>query len=185
MSADPKAISFLAGTGEDEPSLIHHFATTFAAAEGAHEGAVIGGLVRDILAGTADDFWVMRAVRQDVIVGAVIFTRLRYPSDPTRVVLMSPVAVAPDDQRKGVGQGLIRCALDHLRDAGVDVVLSYGDPAYYNRVGFAQVPETRARAPQPLSLPHGWIGLSLDGSEVPVLSGKPRSVPAFDRPEIW
>lgn len=162
------------------------FAATFTALEGTEEGQLIGGLVRDLLATTQDqDLRVFRAEQDATIVGAAIFTRLIYPQDPHRVFLLSPMAVALEHQRKGIGQTLIKHALVSLKGEGVQVVMTYGDPAYYGRLGFRLVPEMQARAPLPLKLPHGWIGQSLTDVVMPNLNGPSVCVPALNRGEFW
>lgn len=179
-------MNLLTGHEGHERAIEDLVARTFAASEGADEGALIGGLVRDILGRTPPaDIRVFRAEDEGRQVGAAVFTRLRYPGDPCRAVLLSPMAVAPERQRRGIGLALLAHALRELRAEGAEVAITYGDPAYYARAGFAPIPEDRARAPQPLSLPHGWIGRSLADGPIPRLSGRPLCVPALDRADIW
>jgi predicted N-acetyltransferase YhbS len=88
-------------------------------------------------------------------------------------------------QGKGVGQALLSFALDHLRQAGVAVVLTYGDINFYGRVGFAQVSEAVAAPPLSLTYPEGWLAQSLtDGPLVP-LTGASRCVEALNDPALW
>jgi putative acetyltransferase len=168
------------------PDLVALFTDAFTASEGVAEGRLIGGLVRDLLAQTpAEDIRVVCAEEDGALVGAAIFTRLSYPEDARRAVLLSPLAVAPARQRRGIGQTLLAHALAALRAEGVEIALTYGDPAYYARAGFAPITEAHARAPRPLSLPHGWLGQSLAGGPMPMLRGPARCVPALNRPELW
>lgn len=176
----------IAGHDGCEEALTRLFTETFTASDGPEEGAQIGGLVRDLLARTpAPDLWVFRAEGEDGLIGAAVFTTLRYPEDPRQVVLLSPMAVATPRQGQGLGQALIGQALDALRGEGVAVALTYGDPAFYGRVGFVPLTEAQARPPRPLSMPEGWIGQSLDGGAMPVLQGPSVCVAAMDRPDIW
>ena len=169
-----------------EQAIVDLFTATFAASEGAAEGALIGGLVRDLLAGTpGGDIRVFWAQEDGRIVGAAVFTRLAYAQDPRSVVLLSPMAVAADRQRRGIGQTLIDHALGALRAAGVEIAITYGDPDYYRQVGFRPITEDQARAPLPLSQPHGWIGQSLTGGPMPDLEGEATCVAALDRADIW
>ncbi|MCR9176514.1 MAG: N-acetyltransferase [Alphaproteobacteria bacterium] len=143
-------------------AIIDLCAATFTASEGAEEGGRIGGLVRDLLADTpAAEIRVFCAEDQGQVVAAAVFTRLRYSEDPHNVVLLSPMAVATERQRQGVGRTLLGSALAALRSEGVEVVITSGDPDYYVQVGFLPITEVQARAPLPLSLHHGWIGQSL------------------------
>ncbi|MCD1620040.1 GNAT family N-acetyltransferase [Salipiger manganoxidans] len=168
------------------PDLAALVTAVFSASEGAAEGAVVGGLVRDLLATTpAADIRVFCATEAGETLGGVIFTRLDFPEDPHRVLLLSPMAVATAMQGQGVGLALLRHALAALRAEGWDVALTYGDPAFYGRSGFARITEAQARAPLPLSMPQGWLGRSLDAGAMPVLRGQSRCVAALDRAELW
>jgi len=167
-------------------TLAPFFAAVFTASEGAEEGAAIGALVRGLLTTTPEaETRVFTARAGDDLVGAVLFTRLHYAHDPRRVWLLSPMAVATQSQGQGIGQRLIRQALDHLRAEGADVALTYGDPAFYGRVGFAPVSAADAPPPQPLSMPQGWIGQALDGAPLTPLKGRARCAPALDDPAFW
>lgn len=169
-----------------EQLIVDVFVAAFTASEGADEGALIGGLVRSILDQTpAPNLRLFTAGENDEIVGAVAFTRLEYPEDRQNVVLLSPMAVAPTRQKQGVGQALLTDALSTLRADGVDVAITYGDPDYYQQVGFSQISEIDAQAPHPLSMPHGWLGQCLDGSDRLCLKGPAICVAAFDRADIW
>jgi putative acetyltransferase len=53
-----------------------------------------------------------------------------------RVVTLSPLAVAPHAQRRGVGSALVRAATQRADRAGEPLVLVEGDPGYYGRFGF-------------------------------------------------
>ncbi|MEE4119616.1 MAG: N-acetyltransferase [Paracoccaceae bacterium] len=174
------------GAGGRDREIVDLFATTFTASEGAEEGALIGTLVRDLLDGTPpDDIRVFTASEGGALAGAVIFTRLRYAGDARTVVLLSPMAVAPGGQGRGIGQALIRHGLDALRAEGADVALTYGDPAFYGKVGFVAVTEAMAPPPQPLSHPEGWIGQALDGGDLAPLTGPATCAAALDDPAYW
>ena len=167
------------------PAIETLFTTTFTAAEGEQEGALIGTLVARLLAEVPRDalrgFTAWDAGR---IVGAVLFTPLTYP-DPRRVMLLSPMAVAPDRQGEGIGQRLIAHALDHLRAEGTEIAVTYGDPAFYGKTGFVLVAEATLPAPLPLSQPHGWIAQSLTDAPLTPVKGPATCVSPFNRPELW
>ncbi|MBY5931721.1 N-acetyltransferase [Tateyamaria omphalii] len=166
--------------------IIALFTETFAASEGAAEGQMIAKLVSDMFATWDDAHMRVVCVRDDgALIGAIIFTRVTYPQDPRSVFILSPVAVAPDHQGKGVGQRLLRHGLDDLRHAGADVVLTYGDPNYYSKVGFQQITEEIAQAPLPLSHPEGWLGQSLTDSPFDPLHGPSHCVKALNNPAYW
>lgn len=175
-----------AGLAEHDQEIEQLFTATFTASEGAAEGTLIGGLVRNLLADTSsEDIRVFCAENDRRIIGAAIFTRLTYPEDPHIVFLLSPMAVARDCQHQGIGQALLRHSLAALRAEGVQVAMTYGDPEFYGRVGFQAVTEDQARAPLPLSQPHGWIGQSLTEHEMPALQGPSFCVSALNRSDVW
>jgi predicted N-acetyltransferase YhbS len=169
-----------------QQEVIDLFATTFTASEGAAEGTLIGSMVTTMLSKTAEeDLFAFLAVSDTGVQAAALFTRMTYADDARSVFILSPMAVSPDQQGKGVGQSLLRFALSHLRGNGVDVALTYGDINFYSRVGFAQIYEDTARAPLPLSYPHGWLGQSLRVGPLEPLKGAASCVSALRDPSLW
>lgn len=72
------------------------------------------------------------------VVGHVMVS-LTYLDDGTtrhEIHQLSPLAVAPDHQRSGVGSALVRSVLERSRNAGAEFVILEGDPRYYSRFGF-------------------------------------------------
>jgi predicted N-acetyltransferase YhbS len=162
------------------------FRATFSAAEGVTEGAVIGGLVQNLLTETSpEDIHVFTALKDGALVAGVIITRLAYAHDARKVFLLSPMAVASDSQGQGIGQALLQHVLDKLREAGVDILMTFGDPRFYGKLGFTVVGEEDARPPLPLSQPHGWLGQSLQGSGLTPLQGPSTCVAALNNQHFW
>jgi predicted N-acetyltransferase YhbS len=169
-----------------EEEIIRLFTAAFAASEGMEEGALIGDLVRNLLAGTAEkDLFVFTAEEDGNIVGSIVFSRLIYEQDDRTVFVLAPVAVATDRQGKGIGQRLLNHGLAALRSVGVDIVMTYGDPNYYARVGFMPISEADAQAPFPLNHPEGWLGQSLTDRAMTPLKGPSRCVEALNDPRFW
>ncbi|KAF0234630.1 MAG: hypothetical protein FD177_657 [Desulfovibrionaceae bacterium] len=54
--------------------------------------------------------------------------------------LLGPVGVLPRLQGQGIGSGLVRESLRHMRDIGATGVVLVGDPGFYTRFGFVSVP---------------------------------------------
>ena len=83
------------------------------------------------------------------VVGHILFSRL--PIDRAGSELagaaLAPVAVLPDQQRRGIGSALIRLGLARCRAAGFDAVVVLGHPDYYPRFGFTAGLAERLRAP--------------------------------------
>jgi putative acetyltransferase len=71
------------------------------------------------------------------IVGHVAFSPITMePPGPSSVVALAPLAVLPERQRKGIGLRLTQAGLEACREAGWDVAIVLGHPAYYPRAGF-------------------------------------------------
>ncbi|MFV1874726.1 GNAT family N-acetyltransferase [Nioella sp.] len=166
-------------------TIVALFTDSFAASEGAEEGALIGGLVEKMLETPAQELCVYTASDAGRLIGCICFSRLDYPQDPRQVMLLSPVAVATSAQGKGVGQALITHGLNALRAEGIDMAITYGDPAFYGRVGFSALTEEMAPPPLPLSHPEGWIGQSLSGADLSPLKGPSSCVAALNKPDYW
>lgn len=83
------------------------------------------------------------------VVGHVMFTRslLDAPRRLAAVQVLSPLAVAPEWQRRGIGSALVRHGLDILDGRGVPLVWLEGNPAYYGRFGFSAGAEHGFRKP--------------------------------------
>lgn len=162
------------------------FTATFTTSEGAEEGALIGELARRLMSDTpAEDLRVFTAWDNGMLIGGIFFTRLSYAGDKRTVFMMAPVAVATAHQGKGIGQRLIAHGLDVLRREGVDIAVTYGDPAFYGRVGFAPVSETDLPPPHTLQQPEGWIAQSLTDEPLTTVTGPVRCVAAFNDPALW
>lgn len=163
------------------------FEATFTASEGAEEGRLVGGLARDLIATTpATDLRIFTAREKGgPLLGCILFTRMDYAGEARQVFILAPVAVATVAQGHGIGQALIRHGLDALRAEGVDVALTYGDPAFYGRTGFRPVAQDEVAAPFPLQFPHGWLAQSLTGAPLSPLRGPARCAPALSDPAFW
>lgn len=182
----PGDVTFTSRFEGREGDIAQLFADTFAASEGAEEGALIGNLARDLMRLTpSGDLFVFAAENDGTIVGSIVFSRLTYPEDARTVFVLGPVAVRTDVQGQGVGQGLLRHGLAQLTAAGVDVAVTYGDPKYYSKVGFAPVAEDFAAPPFRLRFPEGWLAQSLSDRRFSPLRGACTCVKAFDDPVFW
>ncbi|WP_439025508.1 GNAT family N-acetyltransferase [Haloarchaeobius sp. DT45] len=98
------------------------------------------------------------------IVGHVLFTEVSVAGSDAALTL-APVAVRPGRQGEGIGTRLIRHGLGSCREAGYDLVVLHGDPAFYSRFGFE--PATPYGLSHPFDLPDEdfqvqWLGAKRD-----------------------
>jgi putative acetyltransferase len=79
------------------------------------------------------------------IVGHVMLSRFALRNDhgdgeredgSRQILGLSPLAVAPDWHRRGVGSALVECAVNVAELAGEPLVVLEGSPVYYRRLGF-------------------------------------------------
>lgn len=169
----------------DKSEIQQLFTKTFSDSEGQSEGVLIGRLVLDLMNETDPrDIFGFIATENEEIIGSIFFTRLSFDA-PVEAFLLSPVAVHTNHQGKGFGQGLIHFGIDRLKEKGVKLVFTYGDPNFYSKLGFGLISEDTAKAPFELTQPEGWLCQSLEGGEIGPLSGCSRCVKALNKPEYW
>jgi len=161
------------------------FVAVFTKSEGESEGTLIGNLSRELIAETGRrDLHGFVAVDGEQIVGAIFFSRLTFETDVNAFIL-GPVAIHNDYQGRGIGQAFIKHGLGALADEGVRLVVTYGDPGFYSRVGFRPISQDVVQAPFELSQPEGWLGQDLRGNPTEAISGKCSCVKALDNPAYW
>ena len=161
------------------------FLAVFTKYGGGAEGSKVGKLSKDLIADTDfQDIFGFVAENRNTIVGAIFFSRLCFEED-IDVFILSPVAVDNDRQGKGVGQGLITFGLLELKKRDIKIVTTYGDPAYYSKVGFQPISENIIKAPLHLSRPEGWLAQSLTGELIESIPGACTCVKALNNSEYW
>ena len=176
-------ISIYTPTHADEIEQL--FIKTFSDSEGRSEGEVIGRLVRDFMDNTnANNLYCFIATENEKIIGSIFFTRMTFESGINAFIL-SPVATHTDHQGKGVGKKLINFGLDTLKENGVELVITYGDPNFYSKVGFGVITEQVIPAPLKLEYPEGWLAQSLISDKIKPIAGKSYCVEELNKPEIW
>ena len=179
-------MQLLEGHHENEIEIEQLFLQTFTASESEEEGRLVSKLAKDLMMSTPEqDLFVFLAIDDNQLQGAIMFSRMEFADDGRSVFLLSPVAVKTSEQGKGVGQELINFGLARLRDSGVQLVITYGDPKYYSKVGFKQITEEFAEPPFKLQFPHGWQGQALCGGDMSPLKGACRCVAALNDPALW
>ncbi|MGW3074861.1 MULTISPECIES: GNAT family N-acetyltransferase [unclassified Kitasatospora] len=109
-----------------------------------------------------------------LVIGHALLSRLRVGDG--RGLALAPVAVAPEWQRRGVGELVVRAALTAAEDAGEKLVVVLGDPEYYKRFGFA--PAGRHEVTGPFEVPETYFqALPLTGYD-----GGPRGLCRYPEP---
>ena len=178
-------MEFRSHTINDLSNIVDLFKSVFTESEGETEGALIAKLSKELILSTDEqDLDGFVAVDSEKLVGSIFFSRLTLEKD-VDVFLLAPVAIHSDYQGKGIGQNLINHGLRELKKRGVRIVTTYGDPAFYSKVGFSPISQEVIAAPLELSQPEGWLGQSLVGDSIERLSGSSSCVKAFNNPVYW
>lgn len=78
------------------------------------------------------------AVVDGEVVGHVMISHavIRNADAERRIAMLSPLAVRPDCQGRGIGSALVRAAVGVAEEHGEPLVVLEGSPAYYGRLGF-------------------------------------------------
>lgn len=161
------------------------FENVFSESESPEEGKLIAKLVSDMTESTnKKDIFGFIARNNDILLGGIFFTRLRF-KDSVEAFILSPVAVNTSKQGKGIGQKLVKHGIDQLKKANVQLLFTYGDPAFYSKVGFQPISEDLIKAPLDLSQPEGWLCQSLTEEGIPAVFEKPICVGALNKPIYW
>jgi putative acetyltransferase len=115
---------------------------------GGEHGSIVARLV-DAL--RRDDPGALSLVFEEAghVVGHILFSRalLDTARELVAVQTLSPLAVAPQWQGRGIGSALIRAGLQQLGERGVPLVFLEGDPRFYSRVGFGPAVHQGFRKP--------------------------------------
>jgi putative acetyltransferase len=123
------------------------------------------------------------------LVAHIVLTHCRIEGSQAEVALLGPLAVLPQQQRRGIGTALVQAALQRLRNAGVVTVYVLGDPEYYGRFGFR--PERSVTPPYelPKAWADAWQSLAMGGdksSNNASATSTSLIVPApWQRRELW
>lgn len=168
-----------------QEEITHLFNSVFSVSGGEEEGKLIGNLASELSLGTDDEGIIcLGAYEEELIIGVIFFTRLQF-DHAINAYMLAPVAVSTKHQGKGVGQSLITYGLNELKTRSVNMVITYGDPSFYSKMGFQPVSENIIKAPLKLSMPEGWLGLSLTEEKIPTINERPTCVKEFNNPVYW
>lgn len=168
----------------DAEAVIQLFQAVFSQSEGEAEGQSLAQLVRELIETDPQDLFGFVCRTEEEISGSIFFSRLTLPSQ-TSAFILSPVAIATRHQGKGLGQRLIHFGIQHLQSQGVELLLTYGDPNFYAKVGFESVSEKTIKAPFELTYPHGWLAQPLNGHQIESEAGPAQCVAALSHAKYW
>lgn len=161
------------------------FSSVFTDSEGEAEGLLIGNLVNKLIAETPEnDLHIFVAADENQLVGAIIFSRMPTKAE-SEIFILAPVAVRTTYQGKGVGKSLIQYGVKELKERCAKILVTYGDPNFYSKVGFSPIDEKLISPPHKLSQPEGWLAQSLDGSVIDHSYGKSSCASAWNDPAYW
>jgi len=82
----------------------------------------------------------------------------------TPALLLGPLTVEPPFRGRGVGNALLRRALEQAKAKGHRLVLLVGDEPYYSRAGFRMIPQGRVKMPGPVDPKRLLIAELADGA---------------------
>jgi putative acetyltransferase len=112
------------------------------------------------------------------IVGHVMFSYSALEGSDSRLLQLSPLSVAPERQRSGIGSALTREALRLADERGEPLVLVLGHPTYYPRFGFRPASTLGLLAPNPEWPDEAFMAAPLSGYD-PSLRGRVTFAPPF------
>lgn len=81
------------------------------------------------------------AVAGKKVVGHIAFSPVTISDGSHGWYGLGPISVLPGLQKQGIGKFLIRDGLSALRSLGAKGCILVGDPGYYERLGFASLPD--------------------------------------------
>lgn len=116
------------------------------------------------------------------VVGFVMLSGTDLADDAGRrreILTLTPLAVLPEWQRRGIGAALVRAALDEADRRGEPLVVLEGSPRYYGRLGFKFAPAYGIAIDLPDWAPREAAQVYLLSSYDPAISGRVEYPPAI------
>ncbi len=141
----------------------------------AFETDVEAALV-DALRGRVDPLISLVAEDQGEVVGHILFSPCSIGS--AKVMGLAPVAVLPEQQKRGCGSALVRAGLDRCRELGFEAVIVLGHTEFYQKFGF--VPASRFGLRSEFDVPDEvFMAIGLQPGALDDVAGLVKYHPAF------
>ena len=155
------------------------------AAFGESDGETISQLAIELLEyKNAEPTLSLVAEQNNEIIGNIIFSPVKIEGiKGVSAYILAPLAVANDNQKKGIGTKLINQGIETLRNRGADIVLVYGDPNYYARTGFKA--GHNLEAPYKLEYPEAFLAQELVKGVLAKTQGMVRCALPLNSAELW
>jgi putative acetyltransferase len=129
------------------------------------------------------------AVENDKLVGHILYTKVTVTKTENFISaqILAPLAILPDEQKKGIGEKLINEGLRLLKESGTELVFVLGHPTYYPRCGFIPAGKQGFEAPYTIPEEHAeaWMIQELNGDALKNNSGKVQGSKVLNEPQHW
>jgi putative acetyltransferase len=157
---------------------------------GKDKGPVISKLVNELLDDeTAMPILSLVAVDNNKLIGHILYTKVLIirTENPIFAQILAPLAILPEEQKRGIGEKLINEGLRLLKESGTELVFVLGHPTYYPRCGFIPAGEQGFEAPYPIPEEHAeaWMVQELNDGVIKNNSGKVQCSKVLNEPQHW
>ena len=99
------------------------------------------------------------------LVGFTMLSDVELDGHDRPVLILTPMAVRPDRQRRGVGVAIVQAAVAAADERGEPLVLVEGVPAYYPRFGFRSASALGLEKPDERIPEDAWLALPLSAHD--------------------
>jgi len=142
-------------------------------------GGPVEADIVDALRGAAGSISLV-AIVDRLVAGHVLFTPVHIDAMAPGAAAagLAPLAVLPEQQRRGVGSALVREGLAACRSAGYGIVVVLGHPGYYSRFGFVQASRVGLACEFPAP-PDAFMAVELVPGALAAASGTVQYHPRF------
>ena len=134
----------------------------------------------DKLRSSCNEFLSFVALKNENIVGHILFTLCTIDGCASIRMGLAPMAVHPAEQNNGIGSQLVRHALDYLRTNGCPFVIVLGHPEYYPRFGFESASKFNLRSQWEEVPDEAFMAIILGTQAIPKSGGIARYRSEFD-----